>query len=234
MIMKSARSTDQTNPEQCRHLGVDKKDVVPTMDATQKFLEEYREFVMSVASAGNKSKFEQVQQGCIGLSTESGELLDNLKKAMFQERAFDIVNAKEECGDALFYITELLDALDSDIFECMALNKKKLTARYGGSRFDKDKSLNRDTDNERQILEDRKTPPKPAEDSCVSCAVVDCAITRQKGTVCLRFKDNRNYPVAPVARKACCGNCAGRLALGGCETYSETNDDGYCVNHKFL
>lgn len=117
-------------------------------------LESYRKFVMSVASAGNKTKYEQLQQGCIGIATEAGELLDNMKKSMFQERNFDRVNALEECGDILFYMTELLEALDSDIFECMKINTYKLESRYGGKRFDKDKSLNRDTDAERVVLED--------------------------------------------------------------------------------
>ena len=241
--MESARSTDQTNPEQCRHLGVDKGSkegdrtvtvrVAPTKDATQKLVEEYRAFVKSVASAANKSKFEQIQQGCIGLSTESGELLDNLKKSMFQERVFDEVNAKEECGDALFYITELLDAIGSDIFECIDLNMKKLTARYGDIRFNSDKSLNRDLGGERKILEG-------ADQDCASCADTDCSSKLLPQRVCSGYINNRNYPVAPISqreaeqRKACCGNCAKRLTLEGCSRYVKTNNDGCCIDHKFL
>ncbi len=211
---------------------------------TETKLNEYRKFVKGVASAGNKSKFEQIQQGCIGLSTESGELLDNLKKAMFQERAFDEVNAKEECGDVLFYMTELLDAIDSDIFECISLNQKKLAERYDGVRFDAQKSLKRDIDREREILEDRKNPPMPAKYSCESCADTVCGYAGQEGTACERFKDNRNYPIEPTAqvpsddsttaKKACCGNCAERLQLKGCSRYVKTHNDGCCIDHKFM
>ncbi len=206
---------------------------------TETILNEYRKFVMGVASAGNKSKFEQIQQGCIGLSTESGELLDNLKKAMFQERSFDAVNAKEECGDILFYMTEMLNAIDSDIFECISLNQKKLTERYGGERFDAQKSIDRNTDHEREILEET-----PSKYSCEICADTVCGYAGQKGNACERFKDNRNYPIvsttqkfsddSPTTQKACCGNCAKRLTLKGCSRYIKTNDDGCCIDHKFM
>jgi len=116
-----------------------------------KFLDEYIKFVMSVASEQDKKG--QVVQGIIGISTESGELLDALKKNMFQQRPLDTVNVEEECGDILFYMTELLEAIDSDIFKVMAINQHKLESRYDGKRFDKDKSLNRDLVREREILE---------------------------------------------------------------------------------
>jgi len=222
--MSKANSTDQTNPEQCRHLGV---------DTIQELVKDYRTFVVGKASAASEGKYPQIQQGCIGLSTESGELLDNLKKSMFQGRAFDVVNAKEECGDALFYITELLDALDSDIFECMALNMRKLTARYGDNKFNKDKSLNRDTDKERVILEG-------ADQECSTCADTFCSNQPYPQRRCKGYINNRNYPIealsvaSSTAPVACCSNCAVKLQLGGCSGDARTNDDNCCKDHKFL
>jgi NTP pyrophosphatase (non-canonical NTP hydrolase) len=130
---------------------------------TEKRLLDYKKFVMSVASAGNKSKQEQIAQGCIGICTEAGELLDNMKKNMFQEREFDVVNAKEEAGDLLFYLTEMLTAIDSDILEVMEINTRKLQQRYKGGRFNKDLSINRDTAAERKIMEGH---PKDCKKSC--------------------------------------------------------------------
>ena len=234
--MSTANSTDQTNPAR-DEFNADRERLSGErrmkMGRTQEAMEGYRKFVVGKASSGNKSKYDQVQQGCIGLSTESGELLDILKKTMCQERDFDEVNAKEECGDMLFYMTVLLHALDSNIFECIALNMKKLTTRYGDGRFDKDKSLNRDLDVERVVLEG-------TFQDCDSCAVTDCNIKSPDDAPCLLFKDNRNYPVEPVAQSettekvACCSNCAVKLMLKGCTGDARTNDDNCCVDHKFL
>ncbi len=217
--MESARSTDQTNPEQCRHLGVDKgskesdrtvKVRVSTPNPsdplsydrfiTEKYVspvrdifEEYTSFVLSVAS--QKTSEGRIQQGIIGATTETGELLDALKKHMFQDRPIDEINIKEECGDVWFYLTEILAAIDSDIFEIMEINTAKLFRRYPNG-FDRQKSIDRDTDQEREILEETSS-----KSSCESCADTVCGYAGQEGTAYERFKDNRNYPIDPPAQK---------------------------------
>jgi len=122
---------------------------------------EYRKFVLSKASECNQAG--RIDQGIIGIATEAGELLDALKKKMFQQRPYDITNLKEECGDLYFYFTELMSAIDTNLIEIMEMNRAKLAHRYKDT-FNKDESLNRDTDKERQILEDHEKGAKDETD----------------------------------------------------------------------
>ena len=114
-------------------------------------LDDYSKFVNQVAS--EKELMGRITQGIIGVTTEAGELLDMLKKHMFQSRSIDETNIKEECGDIYFYMTELMDAIGTDIWEVIDLNTKNLKTRYPGGHFKKSKSINRDTANERKVLE---------------------------------------------------------------------------------
>ena len=45
----------------------------------------------------------RILHAAIGCVTESGELLDALKKQIFYGRELDVVNVKEEAGDILWY-----------------------------------------------------------------------------------------------------------------------------------
>ena len=116
------------------HLGVDKgsKEGDRTVMMGEKYgaaiFDRYTAFVLSKASAKNTEM--RIRQGIIGAATETGELLDALKKHMFQGRPIDVTNIKEECGDLWFYFTEIMVAVDTDIFEVMEMNIAKLSKRY--------------------------------------------------------------------------------------------------------
>lgn len=88
----------------------------------------------------------------IGLSTESGELLDALKKRIFYGKDLDLVNIKEELGDLLWYLLIALDAIDCSMVDCMKTNIAKLKERYP-NKFTQSDALNRDLAAERKILE---------------------------------------------------------------------------------
>jgi NTP pyrophosphatase (non-canonical NTP hydrolase) len=89
----------------------------------------------------------------IGVSTEAGELLDSLKKAIFYGRELDVVNFKEEIGDILWYLAIAYDELDGTFENSMDVNIAKLKARYG-DKFDAARALKRDLATERKILEE--------------------------------------------------------------------------------
>jgi NTP pyrophosphatase (non-canonical NTP hydrolase) len=79
----------------------------------------------------NTSKVnERILHGVIGLSTESGELLDAVKKSLFYGRDLDKQNLREEIGDILWYTALLMDALDYSFEQAMADNIAKLAKRY--------------------------------------------------------------------------------------------------------
>lgn len=81
----------------------------------------------------------------LGLSGEVGELVDTVKKHVFYNQPFDMVNAKEELGDILFYVAAMASEIGLSLEEVMEANKAKLELRYkdgysdeaAKSRFDK-------------------------------------------------------------------------------------------------
>lgn len=88
----------------------------------------------------------------IGLCTESGEIQDQLKKAIFYGKPLDKVNLAEELGDVFWYMAIMSDALGVSFAEIMAKNIAKLKARYG-DKFTENAALHRDIPAERKILE---------------------------------------------------------------------------------
>ncbi len=181
--MESTRSTDQTNPEQCKHLGVDK---------------------------GSKEGDRTVE---VRASTPNPLTI------------FDLIIY---CAEHKYPLTAriAIDIEDGDDFDV------KIDGCHGHG-HDESETLILKTIN--------LSPPQvSSEKDCASCADTDCSSKPPPQRVCRKYVNNRNYPVAPISqreaeqRKACCGNCAKRLTLEGCSRYSETNDDGCCIDHKFL
>lgn len=89
----------------------------------------------------------------IGLATESGEVLDQLKKVAFYGKPLDKVNLAEEMGDLFWYMAIMADTLGVSFSDIMAKNIAKLKQRYG-SKFTEDAALHRDIPAERAILEE--------------------------------------------------------------------------------
>jgi len=88
----------------------------------------------------------------IGLVTESAELIDAIKKAMFYGKKLDLTNIKEESGDILWYLALLFDALGTDFETEQARVIAKLKQRFP-EKFTEEKAHVRDLDAERIILE---------------------------------------------------------------------------------
>jgi NTP pyrophosphatase (non-canonical NTP hydrolase) len=65
-----------------------------------------------------------------GLITESAEIMDALKKHKFYGRELDTRNLKEELGDIMWYLYQMLDALDYSPSDCREDNIMKLCKRY--------------------------------------------------------------------------------------------------------
>ena len=88
----------------------------------------------------------------IGMCTEAGEFIDQLKKHIFYGKPLDKVNLKEELGDLMFYIGVAMDVLETDFDTEQRKNIAKLKARYG-EKFSAKAAIERNLDSERQILE---------------------------------------------------------------------------------
>jgi NTP pyrophosphatase (non-canonical NTP hydrolase) len=88
----------------------------------------------------------------MGLVTEAGELMDMLKKHIYYNKPFDKVNAKEETGDALWYIGLAIDEMSTTMTEVLTQNIAKLKLRYP-DKFNSKDAIERDVIAERELLE---------------------------------------------------------------------------------
>jgi len=73
---------------------------------------------------------ERFLMGCLGLSGEVGEVTDHFKKHLFHGHILDREKVLLEIGDIIWYIVELISALESDFDTVLEKNVAKLRARY--------------------------------------------------------------------------------------------------------
>jgi NTP pyrophosphatase (non-canonical NTP hydrolase) len=85
--------------------------------------------------------------GCLinfsmGLSGESGEVTDHIKKVAFQGHELDTENIAKELGDIMWYVARSADAIGYDLETIAKMNIDKLKKRYPGG-FSEEASVNR-------------------------------------------------------------------------------------------
>ena len=88
----------------------------------------------------------QLLTAALGLTAESGEFTEVVKKILFQGKPYteeNIFHMKRELGDICWYIAQACMALDTSFDEIIEMNVDKLKARYPGGEFDVSKSENR-------------------------------------------------------------------------------------------
>jgi len=122
----------------------------------------YAEFVDAVTSAESRDftafhdrltalaeqgvNIERLLTGAVGLSAEAGELMEIVKKLIFQGKPVNeetVFHMKREMGDVMWYVMQVLMALDTPIEEIVQMNVEKLQKRYPGGSFDAFYSENR-------------------------------------------------------------------------------------------
>ena len=124
--------------------------------------QKYAEFVDAVTSNESKDSeaftvrlrelyseglsIERLLTAAVGLSAESGEFTEIVKKIVFQGKPYNeenIFHMKRELGDIMWYVAQACMALDTDFNEIIEMNVEKLKARYPGGEFDVHYSENR-------------------------------------------------------------------------------------------
>lgn len=106
-------------------------------------MNQYQTEAMRTASGvTNASNENLILNGAMGLCGESGEIIDLLKKNMFQGHDFDKEHLAKECGDVLWYVAVLAKGLGYELDEIAEMNKAKLRKRYPDG-FEVEKSLHR-------------------------------------------------------------------------------------------
>ena len=88
----------------------------------------------------------QLLTAALGLTAESGEFTEVVKKIILQGKPYNkdnVFHMKRELGDICWYIAQACMALDTSFDEIIEMNVDKLMARYTGGEFDVSKSENR-------------------------------------------------------------------------------------------
>ena len=108
---------------------------------------EYQRNAMRTASGISTSCPENLLlQGVMGMSGESGESLDIVKKIMFQGHELNEATKEHlirELGDVLWYVATTAEALNVPLETVMQVNIDKLRARYPMA-FDSERSQHRE------------------------------------------------------------------------------------------
>ena len=125
----------------------------------------YEQFVDAVTSDSSKdfvaladrlveldrqgANIERLTTAAVGMSAESGEFLEIIKKMVFQGKPWTNDNREHliiELGDVMWYVAQACMALDISFDEVIKGNIKKLEKRYPGGHFDISDSENRAAD----------------------------------------------------------------------------------------
>lgn len=125
-------------------------------------LNKYKQFVKAVTSEESNNTSLLVEKlkeldsesvnmsllltGAIGLSSESGELSEIVKKCVFQGKPLNedtVFHMKRELGDIIWYWINTCRALNLDPNDVIYENVEKLKSRYPGGEFDVYYSENR-------------------------------------------------------------------------------------------
>ena len=90
--------------------------------------EVYADFVKQLFN--NKCSIGGLAHAAMGISGESGELLDAVKKHVVYGKPLDMVNVVEELGDLLFYVFAMMQEVGVTYDSVLDVNMQKLTKRY--------------------------------------------------------------------------------------------------------
>jgi len=92
------------------------------------------------------SNINRLATAAVGLSAESGEFLEIIKKMVFQGKPYNADNREHliiELGDVMWYVAQACISLDISFDEVLETNIKKLGKRYPEGTFDEFFSENR-------------------------------------------------------------------------------------------
>ncbi len=109
----------------------------------------YSEMVAALAKPGEKIASELTGEDAhlihmaIGISGESGELLDAIKKRAVYRKELDRENVIEELGDLEFYMEGLRQGLGITRDQCIDANIAKLSKRYASLMYSDDAAQQR-------------------------------------------------------------------------------------------
>lgn len=117
------------------------ENAVHHTDTLDQLLSDFNKMTPSLAKDGNQIKQELTPEQCnllhvgVGVSTEANELLDAIKKHTIYQKPLDVENVKEELGDLLFYMSNLMQSIGLSFEEILQHNIDKLSVRYSSGKY---------------------------------------------------------------------------------------------------
>lgn len=97
-------------------------------------------------------KMLRLLHAAMGFTTESGEFMDALKRAIYYGKPVDATNLVEELGDIFWYLAIAADTLGISFAEIQRRNIAKLRVRYP-EKFTELDAIQRDLPTERSAVE---------------------------------------------------------------------------------
>lgn len=104
-------------------------------------INEYQKLAMRTSNS--MSPDYHLLNGALGLTGESGEVADLVKKCWMQGHDLDLEHVAKELGDICWYIAETATAIGYDLETIMQMNIDKLKKRYPEG-FDSERSQHRE------------------------------------------------------------------------------------------
>lgn len=106
-------------------------------------INEYQKLAMRTSNKEMSPDYHLLN-GALGLTGESGEVADLVKKCWMQGHVLDLEHVAKELGDICWYIAEAATAIGYDMETIMQMNIDKLKKRYPEG-FDSERSQHRET-----------------------------------------------------------------------------------------
>ena len=107
----------------------------------------YYDFAQKIAILQDQGfPTERLLTAAVGMSAESGEFTEVIKKIIFQGKPVNeenLFHLKRELGDIMWYVAQACMGLNVSFNEIVEMNVEKLEARYPGGNFDVHYSENR-------------------------------------------------------------------------------------------
>ena len=106
---------------------------------------EYQQDALRTVS--DRERDDLLTEGVLGLSGETGEVSDIVKKYKYQGHALNEKGLAKELGDIAWYLAITAHAIGYSLDEILLMNMDKRRKRYPEG-FAKERSLNREEDDE--------------------------------------------------------------------------------------
>ena len=121
-------------------------DFVPGVTSTESL--DYAALLtrMNKLEVEDDCNLSQLLTAALGLTAESGEFTEIVKKIILQGKPYNednVFHMKRELGDICWYIAQACMALDTSFDEIIEMNVEKLKKRYPGGEFNVHQSENR-------------------------------------------------------------------------------------------